>query len=167
MTQPPIRARLTAWYLAVIFACLAVYSIGTYFGLRRAIEDTVDHQLQVRSDNVAQFLKTAAIPTSSNGPQLLPKTIGLGPGDELYQITNASGVMLYQSPAMLALDVPLDAMHMQHHYRHHRDDGDYTTYYHRQGDVRVFASKMQASSNEYRVQAATVVSPLYAVPFGS
>lgn len=163
MRQPPIRIRLTAWYLAVIFACLAVYSVGTYIGLRRAIEDTVDSQLRVRSDNVAHFLETGTAQASSSGPQLLPKDIGLGPGDELYQITDAAGAMRYQSPAMRALDVPLDAAHMLHHYRHHRDDGDFTTYYHRQGDIRVLASKVQVGSNEFKVQIATVVSPLYAV----
>jgi heavy metal sensor kinase len=163
MRQPPIRIRLTAWYLAVIFACLAAYSVGTYIGLRRAIEDTVDRQLRVRSDNVAHLLETGTARASSNGPQLLPKDIGLGPGDELYQITDAAGAMLYQSPAMRALDVPLDAAHMLHRYRHHRDDGDFTTYYHRQGDIRVLASKVQAGSNQFKVQIATVVSPLYAV----
>ena len=163
MRPPPIRVRLTGWYLAVIFASLTVYSIGMYFGLRRAIEDTVDHQLQVRSDNVAQFLKSSGLQQSANGPQLLPQAIGLGPGDELYQVTNALGAVLYQSPAMRALVVPLDATHMHNHYRHHRDEGDFTTYYHRQGDVRVLASKVQVGSTEYRVQVATVVSPLYEV----
>jgi hypothetical protein len=29
MRLPPIRVRLTAWYLVVIFLSLALYSIGT------------------------------------------------------------------------------------------------------------------------------------------
>jgi heavy metal sensor kinase len=163
MRPPPIRVRLTAWYLVVIFASLALYSIATYFGLRKAIEDTVDHQLQVRSDNIAQFLKTNAIQQAANAPQLLPKASGLGAGDELYQVTDASGNMIYQSSAMRDLDVPLDTTRLRHHYRHYRDDGDFTTYYHRQGDVRVLASKVQVGNNEYRVQVATIVSPLYDV----
>ena len=163
MRPPPIRVRLTAWYLAVIFVSLILYSIGMYFGLRKAIEDTVDHQLQARSDNIAQFLKTNAIQQAANAPQLLPKASGLGPGDELYQVTDASGAMIFQSSAMRDLDVPLDKTRLRHHYRHYRDDGDFTTYYHRQGDVRVLASKVQVGSNEYSVQVATVVSPLYDV----
>ena len=163
MRQPPIRVRLTGWYLAVIFASLALYSIGMYFGLQHAIEDTVDNQLQVRSDNIAQFLKTDALQQANPAPQLLPQTTGLGPGDDLYQITDASSAVLYQSPAMRALDVPLDTNRLRHHYRHHRDEGDFTTYYHRQGDVRVLASKVQVAGNEYRVQVATIVSPLYDV----
>jgi hypothetical protein len=115
---PPFRVRLTTWYLAVIFASLAVYAMGTYFGLRRAIEDTVDHQLQVRSDNVAQFLKTSTIQQAAHEPQLLPKVIGLGPDDELYQVTSASGTMFYQSQAMRELVVPLDFTRMYNHYRH-------------------------------------------------
>jgi len=163
MRPPSIRVRLTGWYLAVIFASLALYTIGMYYGLQRAIEDTVDNQLQSRSDNIAQFLKADAVQRTVSAPQLLPQASGLGPGDDLYQITDASSTMLYQSPAMRALDVPLDPTQLRHHYRHHRDEGDFTTYYHRQGDVRVLASKVQVGSKKYRVQVATVVSPLYDV----
>ncbi len=134
-----------------------------YFGLRRAIEDTVDHQLQVRIDNIAQFLRTDAFQQTSGAPQLLPKASGMGPGDELYQVTDTSGGVLYQSPAMRELDVPLDPTQLRHHFRHHRDEGNFTTYYHRQGDIRVLASKVQVGRNEYRVQVATIVTPLYEV----
>jgi len=163
MKPTPIRIRLTAWYLAVIFGSLALYSIGMYFGLQKAIEDTIDNQLQVRSDNIKQFLLSNPLQQPAAAPQLLPKVSGLGSGDELYQVTDAKGAMLYQSSAMRELDVPLDTTQLRHHYRHHRDDGDFTTYYHRQGDVRVLASKMQIGSTEYRVQVATIVSPLYEV----
>ncbi|HEY6846349.1 MAG TPA: ATP-binding protein [Terracidiphilus sp.] len=78
-------------------------------------------------------------------------------------MTDASGAMIFQSSAIRDLDVPLDKTRLRHHYRHYRDDGDFTTYYHRQGDVRVLASKVQVGSNEYSVQVATVVSPLYDV----
>ncbi len=163
MRSPPIRVRLTGWYLAVIFASLALYSIGMFFGLQKAIEDTVDNQLQVRSDNIAQFLKTNAIQQAANAPQLLPKASGFGPGDDLYQVTDASGAMIFQSSAMHDLDVPLDKTRLRHHYRHYRDTGNFTTYYHRQGDVRVLASKVPVGANSYSVQVATIVSPLYDV----
>jgi heavy metal sensor kinase len=160
---PPIRVRLTAWYLAVIFASLALYSIGMYFGLRKAIEDTVDHQLRVRSDNIAQFLETNALQQTAAAPQLLPKASGLGLGDELYQVTNASDVMLYQSPAMHELEVPLDLKRLHNHYRHHRDEGNFTTFYRRGSDVRVLSVKVRVGGNEYRVQVGTIVSPLYEI----
>ncbi len=163
MRPPSIRFRLTGWYLAVIFASLVLYSVGMYFGLERAIEKTVDNQLQVRSENIAQFLKTGGLQQANPGPQLLPHTSRLGPSDDLYQITDASSAVLYQSPAMRDLDVPLDTNQLRHHYRHHRDEGDFTTYYHRQGDVRVLASKVQVGVREYKVQVATIVSPLYDV----
>jgi heavy metal sensor kinase len=163
MKPPPIRVRLTTWYLAVIFGALALYSIGMYFGLQRAIEDTIDNQLEVRSDNIKQFLQSNPLQQPAAAPQLLPQASGLGPGDGLYQVTDAKGTVFYQSPAMRELDVPLDIMQLRHHYRHHRDDGNFTTYYRRQGDVRVLASKVQIGSTEYRVQIATIVSPLYEV----
>jgi hypothetical protein len=123
----------------------------------------VDNQLQVRSDNFKQFLASTPNQSSGNSPQLLPKTSGLGPGDDLYQVTNAAGDILHQSPAMHDLDVPLDTTRLRHRYRHHRDEGDFTTYCHRQGDIRVLAAKVQVRGNELSVQIAMIVSPLYAV----
>ena len=162
MKPLPIRVRLTAWYLIVIFASLVLSTGALYFGLRQAIEDTVDNQLQVRSDNIKQFLNVhAAQPNAS--PQLLPEASGLGPGDDLYQVTTPPGSVLYQSPAMRALAVPLDETRLRNHYRHHRDEGDFTTYYHRQGDVRVLSTDVRVGDEEYKVQVATIVSPLYEV----
>ena len=101
-----VRVRLTAWYLLVIFVSLAVSSLGMYFGVEEAIEDTVDTQLAVRSDNIKRFLD-ANIPEPATAPQVLPTLVGLAPGDDLYQVTDASGAMLFQSPAMRELGVPL------------------------------------------------------------
>ena len=163
MRPPPIRVRLTAWYLTVIFASLALCCVGMYFGLRRAIEDTVDRQLRVRSDNIGQFLATNTLQQTAATPQLLPKASELGLGDELYQVTDDSDTMLYQSPAMHELAVPLDPQRLRNHYRHHRDEGNFTTFYRRGGDVRVLSSKVQVGRYEYRIQVATIVSPLYEV----
>ncbi len=163
MRPLPIRIRLTAWYLAVIFASLALSAAGMYYGLRRAIEDTVDNQLQARCGNIAEVLKANGIQQGTTMPQPLPQASGVAPGDDLYQVTDASNNMLYQSHAMQSLDVPLDTTQLRHHYRHHRDEGNFTTYYHRQGDVRVLASRVLVGNNEYRVQVASVVSPLYEV----
>lgn len=161
MKPPPVRVRLTAWYLVVIFASLALYSLATYFGLRKAIEDTVDHQLEVRTNNIQQFLKTIAQQQQGDAPQLLPVSSGLGPGDELYQVSEASGAVIYQSPAMHELDIPIDTVRVRSRYRHHRDNGNFTTYYRRARDVRVLSFAAQVGSNGYRIQVATFVSPLY------
>jgi heavy metal sensor kinase len=134
-----------------------------YFGLRKAIEDTVDHQLRVRSDNIGQFLKTDALQHNTTVPQLLPQASGIGPGDELYQVTDASGVTLYQSPAMRDLAVPLDLQRPRNHFRHHRDQGNFTTFYRRGDDVRVLSLQVTVAKNGYRVQVATIVSPLYKI----
>ena len=163
MRPLPIRVRLTAWYVVVIFTTLAVSCLAMYFGIQRAIEDTVDTQLEVRSDTVKRFLNSNNREQIASTPQLLPATAGLAPDDELYQVTDASGAMLFQSPAMQKLGVPLNVNQLQHHYRHHRDQGDFTTYYRRHGDVRVLSSLVQLGDKTYRIQVATDVNPLYAV----
>ena len=163
MRPPPIRVRLTAWYLLVILASLAVSSLAMYFGIQEAIEDTVDTQLQARIANLSQFLKANEPHPAAPAPQPLPASAEVAPGDELYQITDASGSILFQSPAMRELEVPLDISQLHNHYRHHRDQGNFTTYYRRHRDVRVLASLVQFGDRAYRIQVATDVNPLYAV----
>ena len=163
MRPLPIRVRLTAWYLLVILLTLALSSLAMYFGIQAAIETTVDAQLEARRDNIQRFLTTDNPQQASSTSQRLPAAAGLALSDELYQITDASRVMLYQSPAMRELNVPLDTNQLYHHYRHHRDQGNFTTYYRRHSDVRVLASVIQLGGREYRIQVATDVNPLYAV----
>ena len=163
MSPRPIRLQLTAWYVVILLVTLAVASLTMYFGIQKAIEDTVDAQLQVRRENIERFLQTSNPEQTGRLPQALPAAAGLAPGDDLYQITDGFGAMLFQSAAMHDLQVPLDIDQLQHHYRHHRDQGSYTTYYRRHGDVRVLASTLQLGGSEYRIQVATDVNPLYSV----
>ena len=109
MRQAPIRVRLTAWYLTVILVTLAVSCFAMYYGLQKAIEDTVDMQLEERSNNVKHFLELSESNQFASAPQTLPAAAGLAPDDTLYQISNASGSMVFQSPAMRELEVPLGA----------------------------------------------------------
>ncbi|AXC11604.1 sensor histidine kinase [Acidisarcina polymorpha] len=163
MKPPPIRVRLTAWYLVVISTALTVSFFAVYFGIQRAIEDTVDTQLEARSDTLIRFLEHYNPPRVAAGSQPLPAEAALGPGDQLYQISDVSGAMLFQSPAMRELQVPLDVNQLYHHYRHHRDQGNFTTYYRRSSDVRVLASLVQLQGNAYRIQVATDVNPFYEI----
>jgi heavy metal sensor kinase len=138
-------------------------SLAMYFGIQKAIENTVDAQLEARSDRIKHFLEPYNPKQVVATPQLLPAEAALAPGDELYQITDAGGAMLFQSPAMRQLEVPLDTNQLYHHYRHHRDQANFTTYYRRHADVRVLASLVQVGEKAYRIQVATDVNPLYAV----
>ena len=67
----------------MILITLAAASFAMYFGIQRAIEDTVDTQLEVRSDSVEHFLKQ----TTAGCPDAAPGSCRTVPGCELYQIT--------------------------------------------------------------------------------
>ncbi len=163
MRPAPIRVRLTVWYVTVILITLGISSLAMYYGIQKATEETVDAQLGGRRDTIQRFLESYNPQQAVATPQLLPAAAGLGTGDELYQVTDASGAMLFQSPAMRELEIPLDVNLLQHHYRHHRDQGSFTTYYRRHDDVRVLASLVHLGAKAYRIQVATDVNPLYAV----
>ena len=158
MRSAPIRVRLTAWYLAVILVTLAVSCFAMYFGLQKAIEDTVDTQLEQRSSNIQHFLELSEAKQSASSA-----TAELAPDDTLYQISDASGSIIFQSPAMRELEVPLNLNQLHHRYRHHRDQGNFTTYYRRRAEIRVLATLTSVDNKFYHIQVATDVNPLYEV----
>ncbi len=42
-------------------------------------------------------------------------------GDDLYQVTNSTNALIYQSSAMRNMDMLLNIIQLRHYYRHHRD----------------------------------------------
>ena len=115
-----------------------------YIGIQKAIEETVDMQLEARRDNIQRFLGSYNPQQAVTVTQLLPAAAGLASGDELYQVTDASGAMIFQSPAMRELEIPLDVSLLQHHYRH--------------DDVRVLASRIEFGGTAYRIEVATDIN---------
>ena len=160
MRPLPIRVRLTGWYLAVICATFVLFSLGMYIGVRKAIENTVDSQLSQRTENIEQFMNQHHPGEPSKMPQALPESSDLQPADELYQVMDASGALLYQSPSMRRLEIPADPHSSR---RHHRDRGHYTTISRKHSDVRVLSARVDVAGGTYLVQTAMLVSPLYEV----
>ena len=62
---------------------LAVSAPAMYFGIQKAIEQTVDAQLEVRRDGVERLLKSYPPAPSLDSAQSLP-AVAAAPGDELY-----------------------------------------------------------------------------------
>ncbi len=160
MKALPIRIRLTGTYLAVIFSTFLIFSFGMYFGVRNAIEDVVDRQLSERVENIRPLLsqlpsvqQRGKLPSPSKTPG--PQTL-----DELCQISDTMGHLLYQTPAMKGIEVPIDPLTSR---RHHRDRGNYTTISRRHSDIRVLSSTAEDGGEHYLIQVAASISPLYTV----
>jgi hypothetical protein len=53
----PIRLRLTLWYSSILLATLFVFAGTLYFGVRRALQTSVDGDLAARINGVEGYLR--------------------------------------------------------------------------------------------------------------
>jgi heavy metal sensor kinase len=140
----------------VICFTFVLSSLGMYLGMSRAIQSSVDRQLDQRTEDMRQFLWRHRSRSRSEMPGEFRKSSGVQPGEELYQVMDSSGTWLYQAPSMLQLNIPGEAP----------DSGrppQYMTISRRYTNIRVLSSTMEVSGQFYMVQVATILSPLYAV----
>jgi heavy metal sensor kinase len=95
-----IRARLTAWFAAVLAAVLVLVSAVTWWALRDSMGDTIDGNLTTRVEAIARFL--GAPGTSQSFEELredLREYVALDPGWNLIRIRDVRGELLYRSEA--------------------------------------------------------------------
>lgn len=93
-----IRARLTAWFAAVLGLVLVVLSAATWWVLRDSMHDTVDEALADRVAAISRFLNAPG--TSQSFEELredLREYVALDPGWNLIRIRDERGVQLYRS----------------------------------------------------------------------
>lgn len=159
MKRLPIRIRLTAWYLAVVSLTFLLLAIGMYFGVRGAIQRSVDRDLRIRVEEMRQFLLRHRALSEAEMPDEFRKSSGVHPGEDLYQLTDASGAWLYQAPSMAALGIPREIPDSNR-------PPFFETISRRYSNIKVLSSTVEVSGQHYLVQVATVVSPLYDVLAG-
>ena len=93
-----IRARLTAWFAAVLGLVLVVLSMATWWVLRDSMHDTIDEALADRVAAISRFLNAPG--TSQSFEELredLREYVALDPGWNLIRIRDERGVQLYRS----------------------------------------------------------------------
>lgn len=100
MMALPIRARLTAWYFAVLAVTFAVFSVLAYHAMRRSVEATVDEQLGQQAAGI-QALIAGLLPEGR--PRLvgeLRENLELRRGSEYSQVADEQGRWIYRSPLL-------------------------------------------------------------------
>jgi len=95
-----IRFRIAAWYFLSAAPILVLLAVGSWFAMRASMYQGIDEELFRRTLGVEQFFQTRgdnAIPELqrelTNGPEL-----PLGGG--LFQVFDAKGQLLFESPAI-------------------------------------------------------------------
>ena len=150
----PVRVRLTAWYLAVVGLMFALSAVGMYFGMRAAIEHSVDRALRNRVDEMRQFLWRHRRIANSDMPEHFRQSSEIQPGEELFQVADSSGAWLYRAPLMAALQLPGGIPDPNR-------GSSYQTILARRSSIRVLSSTVEVSGKQFFVQVGTVVGPSY------
>lgn len=144
MMRLPIRARLTAWYLVVLCFCLAILGCLIFLGAKENITKIIDNDLRARLAATRSFLEEQ-IPSDS-AQQLqdeFQEYSSSQPGGELLQISDESGMWVFQSLSMQKYRIPAPAPGQ-------RQSTIQTVY-----PLRILADTAMAKGKPYFVQIAT------------
>lgn len=108
MNPGSIRFRLTAWYSGVLALALAVFGVCTWFAVRAILFHAVDDTLADRVEGVLHFMEDqiGALSVEEIRDEFKEHSV-LGPGGDLFQVCDASGVWLYRSVALESASVPI------------------------------------------------------------
>ena len=150
-----IRARLTAWFAAVLGFVLVVLAAATWWVLSDSLHDTIDQALAGRVTAISRFLNAPG--TSQSFEELredLREYVALDPGWNLIRIRDALGVQMYRSDAFDADAVsviPAAAL---------PSSGAYRDLVMRGQPVRMLTARVEVAGAPYSVEVAWPVGEL-------
>jgi heavy metal sensor kinase len=97
-----LRARLTAWYFAVVALSFLLLSVVALYGMNHSIAGAVDTELQNRAKAIRTLMERVLV-RSGSGEELeeeLHEHAGLSSTTDLMQVADAAGHWLYRSRAL-------------------------------------------------------------------
>ena len=108
-----LRARLTAWYSAVVAVSFLLLSVVALYGMNRSIAGAVDTELRERAQAIRNLIERVSV-RSDSGEELIDELhehSGLSSTNDLMQVADAEGHWLYRSRALEAhpIDPPQQA----------------------------------------------------------
>jgi len=107
MKARSIRARLTAWYAAVLLVGLSLFGLSVWFALNRSLYETIDETLEDRVVGVRRFMEDqmGTLELDEIRQEFREHSV-LGPGGDLFQVCDAQGNWLYRSAPLADNEVP-------------------------------------------------------------
>lgn len=102
-----LRARLTAWYFAVVALSFLSLSVVALYGMNRSIVGAVDSELQDRAKAIRALIEhMVRSGRSAELSEELREHSGLGSTTALMQVADAEGRWLYRSRALREHAIP-------------------------------------------------------------
>lgn len=147
----PLRARITAWYFAVLvvsFSCLAWISD---VGFQRSIERTVNDASRANLDSVKNILLRTAPSGITQVKRELNELGDVWAGAGVLQVSNPDGQVVFQSPEFAKPYLPLPPV----------TSGDVAFFVDNLGYVqyRIAIQRVTAGGQEFLVRAAVPTEP--------
>lgn len=109
MKPMSIRARLTAWYLAVVVATFVLFSVIAFYAMRKSIDTTVDEGLRDQVSGVKALMGRVLPEGPGRAADELRENFELRRGAGFIQVADSQGNWIYRSPLMRRYGVPLPA----------------------------------------------------------
>jgi heavy metal sensor kinase len=93
-----IGSRLTLWYFGVLSAALIAFGAGMWFAMQASLYAAVDDSLWDRVRGVARFIEEqgASLSPDEMRDEFREHSV-LGPGGDLFQVSDSHGAWLYRS----------------------------------------------------------------------
>ena len=152
MIKLPIRLRLTAWYFAILAVVLSAFGISAYFAMRHSIRQTVDEELQIRSEGVHQLIERDIQRGHKDDlPEGLREHTELRQGGALLQVSDEQGNWLYRSPVMSDYGVPRPATVPKRA----------TEFMGKDVPLRIWTQKVSVGGQSYLIQSAFEMDDFY------
>jgi heavy metal sensor kinase len=103
-----IRMRLTLWYALILLAGLSLFALSIWLSLNHSLQESVNDTLNDRIQGVHQFmnLQIEALSLDEIRDEFREHSI-LGPGGDLFQVSDSNGNWLYRSSPLAQGEVPI------------------------------------------------------------
>lgn len=110
MKKRSIGFRLAAWYFLVLACGLAAFSVAAWFAMRASIYHAIDDELRDRVRGVAGFmnLQIGSLSVPEIRDEFREHSV-LGPGGDLFQVSDQDGQWLYRSVPLESNNVAIAA----------------------------------------------------------
>jgi heavy metal sensor kinase len=103
----PLRARITAWYFAVLIVSFAAFGWISDYGFRRSIKTTVNDASRANLESIENVLRRTAPKGAGEIKDELNELGGLWAGGAQFEVADKDGNFIYQSPSFTRPYQPL------------------------------------------------------------
>ena len=149
MKRSSIGFRLTVWYFAVLGVGLSLFGVGAWLAMRASLHHAVDHTLKDRVQGVKHFMdeQIAALSILEIRDEFREHSV-LGPGGDLFQVSDAEGNWLYRS-------VPLEDNRLSARSPNQLGSAQLYENIVMQGTpIRILSERVEVNGKPYTVQVA-------------